>query len=77
MVKSSVDFNMLSSRKKKQQNKRLLKHLSESDTIFVIGQSNHEAQIEGRANVAAKNTSLNNINDPTQVNGSEVGYAQT
>ena len=38
----------------------------------MIGRSNREAQTESRANVADKNTSLNDINDTNQVNGSQV-----
>ena len=41
---------MVSKRKKKQQNEKLLSQLSESDTYFMIGQNNHEAQTEDRSN---------------------------
>ena len=38
----------------------------------MMGQSNHEAQTESRAEVANKNSSLNDTNDPTQFTGSQV-----
>ena len=59
---------MVSTREKKQQNLRLLSQLSESNAGFMVGQCNHEAQFESRANTVDRNTSLNDTNDPTQVN---------
>ena len=38
----------------------------------MMGQSNHEAQTESRANAADGDTCLNEANDPTQVNSSQV-----
>ena len=37
---------MVSTRKKKQQNKRIFSQLSEGDTDFMIGKSNHDVQNE-------------------------------
>ena len=72
MVNSTVDFNMVSTRKKKQQNRRFLRQLTESHPDIMIKQSNHDAQNERRASVGDGDTSFNGTNDPTQVNGSQV-----
>ena len=58
---------MVSTRKKKQQNKRLFGQLSEGDTDFVVGQSNHDVQNENVDNVAHGGTSPDNANHLTQV----------
>ena len=63
---------MVSSRKKKQQNKRLFSKLGEADTDFIIGHSNHGLQTENRGNMVNVNTSSDNTNNPTQVNHSQV-----
>ena len=44
MVNSFVGFNMVSTWKKKHQNKKLFSQLDEFDAAFMIGKSNHEAQ---------------------------------
>ena len=72
LVNSTVESNMFSTRKKKQQNKRLLIQLMETGADFMIGQSNHEIQTESKTNVADRHTSLNDTNDPTQVNSPQV-----
>ena len=64
---------MISPRKKKQQNRRLFCQLGESDANFSIGQSDHDAQTESRANAADGDTSLSNRNNLNQVEGSQVG----
>ena len=46
----------------------LYSQLSERDTDFMIGPSNHDEQPESRDNVICTSTSLDNINNPTQVN---------
>ena len=38
----------------------------------MIGQSNHETQTENRANTADGDTSLNDTNNPTQIDGSQL-----
>ena len=68
LVNSFVDFRMVSTRKKRQENKMLLSQLSESDTNFMIGQSNYEAQLENRIITTERTTTLNNTTNPTQVN---------
>ena len=65
---SSVDVEMVSARKKKQQNNKLFSQLSEGDTDFVIGQSNHDVQNENVDDVAHRGTSPDNANHLTQVN---------
>ena len=72
MVNSTADFNRVSTRKKKQENKRVLSQLSESDAEFLIRQTNREAQTENRSNVADGDISLNNANSLTQISGSQV-----
>ena len=67
MVNSTVDFVMVSTRKKKQQNRRLLSQLIESDADFMVGQSSHEAQTKNRANLAHRDFSLNDTNDPLKL----------
>ena len=63
---------MVAARKKRQQNKRLLSQLSESDTDFMIGRNNHETHTESGTNTVEKNMTSNNANDPTQANSSQV-----
>ena len=63
---------MVSTRKKRQQNKRLLNQLSESDTDFVLGQHDDEAQVESRVSTVDENITLNNENISTQANGSQM-----
>ena len=63
---------MVPTRNKKQQSKKLLSQLNESDPDFMIGQSNHEFQTESRANAADGNISSNDTNNPTQVSFSQV-----
>ena len=73
LVNSTDDFNMASTRKKKQQNKKLPSQLSESDADFIIGQSRHEAQTENRSNRADGDTSfLKNANSLNQVSSAQV-----
>ena len=67
-----VNFNMVSTRKKKQQNKKLFCQLDESDADFMIGQSNHEDQAGSKTNVVDIGISSNNMNDPIQVNSPQV-----
>ena len=67
MVSSFVNLNMVSNRKKEQQNKSLSSHINELDADFMTGQGNHEAQTESRANMVDKGISLNNLNGSIQV----------
>ena len=46
--------------------------MSDSTAIFMVGQSNGEAQVESRANAKDGDTSLKNIKDPSQVNASQL-----
>ena len=59
---------MVSVRKKKQQNKKFFSQLDKSATDFMIGQSNHEAQVASKTNVVDIAPSSNNLNDLIQVN---------
>ena len=63
---------MVSTRKKKPQNKRLFSQLSESDADFMTGESNHEAQASNRFNAIDEGTSSNKITDLVQVNSPQV-----
>ena len=65
---STVDFNMVSIRKKKE----LLSQLNNSDADIMIGQSYHEARTESRANAVDRDTSLNKTNGSFQISGSQV-----
>ena len=63
---------MVSTRKKKQQNKRLFSQLSEGDPDLMIGKSNHDVQKENRDSVTYRGTSSDNTNNVTQVNYPQV-----
>ena len=63
---------MASTRKKKQQSKKLFIQLSEKDTHFMIGQSNQDEQAESRDCMIYRGTSSDNTNNPTQVNYPQV-----
>ena len=63
---------MVSTRKKKQQSKRVLSQLSETDADFVIGQNSHEAQTENRSiSVYDGDISLTNANSLNQISGAQ------
>ena len=53
---------MVPTRKKKQQKKRLYSQLTERDTDFMIGQSNHDAQNENIDSVTYRSRSSDNTN---------------
>ena len=72
LFNSFVAVKMLSTRKTRQQIKRLLSQLNDSDTDFMIAQNNHETQFENRTNTADWNITLNNTNNRSQVSGSPV-----
>ena len=59
---------MISTRKKRQQNKKLFSQLSERGTYFMIVQSNKDEQTNSRDNMICRGTSSDNINNPIQVN---------
>ena len=63
---------MVFTRKKKQQNKRLLSQLDESDADFMIGQNNHEGQAGSKTIVVDIGSSSINIECPNQVNSPQV-----
>ena len=46
MINSILGVKMVSTRKEKQQNKKLFSQLSEEDVDFMIGQSNHDVENE-------------------------------
>ena len=53
---------MVSTPKKRQQNKRQLSQLGESDIEYMIGKNRHETQTGGRVDTVDENTTLNNAN---------------
>ena len=63
---------MVFTRKKKQQNKKFLSQLSESDADFMIGRSNQSAEAKVEENSTRRGNSLNNTNDTTQANYPQV-----
>ena len=63
---------MVSTRKKKQQNKRLFSQLSERDTDFMVGQSNDDVQNENINSATHRGRCSDNSNSLTQVNYSQV-----
>ena len=72
MGNSIVDVEMVSTRKKKQQNKRLFSHSGERDTDFMSGQSNQVEQIESRDNMICRGTFSDKMSNATQVNYPQV-----
>ena len=72
LVSSVVNFNMVSTRLKRQQKKRLLSQLRECNTEFMIGRNRHETQPGNRANAMDKNTTPSNADISIQVNSSQV-----
>ena len=72
MVNSLVKFTKVSTRKKRQQNKRFFNRLGESDADFMIGQSNHESQAGSRTNMADRGISSNSMNDLIEAFNSQV-----
>ena len=69
LVNSIVD---LSTRKEKQEIKRLLSQLIERDTESMVGQSNQDDKTESRDNVICRVTSWENISNPTLGNYPQV-----
>ena len=63
---------MVSTRKKKQQNKRLFSQLSERDTDFMLWQGNQDEQTESRDNTLRRGTSSDNSSNPGQINYPQV-----
>ena len=59
---------MVSTRKKKEQNRRFCSQMSKSDTDLMNGQSNHDVQTESRERMTYTSTSSDNTNNPTQGN---------
>ena len=72
LVNSIVDVKMVSTRKKRWQNKRLFSQLSDRDTDIMIGQNNQNKQVECREDVICRGTSLGKVHNPTQVNYPQV-----
>ena len=60
---------MFSNQKKKQQNRRLLNQLFESDADFIFGQSSYKNHTKSRIHVADRLTILYNLYHPTQIKG--------
>ena len=63
---------MVSTRKKKQQNKKFFIELSEKVFDFLIGRSNQDEQIESRGYILYRGTSSDNANHPVQINYRQV-----
>ena len=72
LVNSIVDGKMVSTKKKKQQNKKLFSQLGEKNTDFMAEQKNRDEQTESRDNMICRGTSWDNISNPTQVNYPQV-----
>ena len=72
LVNSTVDSNMVSTRKKKELKKKLLRQLSESDADFMIGQRDHKTQTESRDYTADRNISVYYTKDPSLVKSPQV-----
>ena len=68
LVNSIFDGKVVSTWKKKQQYKKHFSQLSEGDTNFMIGQSNHDVQSENIDSVTHRGNSSDNTNNLTQVN---------
>ena len=64
---------MVSTRKKKQQNKRFFSQLSETNNDFMMGQSNHDVQNENIHSVAHRGTSSDHTIKLTQVKYPQAG----
>ena len=73
LVNSIADKKMVSTRKKKQQNKRLFGQMSGRDTDFMIGQSTQDQQTENRDDRTCRGTSSDNADNPTETNCPQVG----
>ena len=67
LVISNVDVEMVSTRNKKQQNKKLPRQFSEKDNDVMIGQSNQGEQTESRDNMLCRGTSSDNAINPAQI----------
>ena len=63
---------MVSTQINRQQNKRLLSQLGESDIDFMIGQNSHETQRGNRAKTVDQNATLINANNSVQVNSAQM-----
>ena len=63
-----VDVGMVSTRSKKQQNKKFFSQLSERDTDFMIGQSSQDEQTESRVNMFCRGTSSDNASNLARIN---------
>ena len=57
---------MVSTEKKKQQNKKLLSQSGESEADLMIGKINHKAKAGSRENTTSWGNILNNTNDTNQ-----------
>ena len=64
---------MVSTTKKRQQNKRFFSQLSERDDHFLIGQSNQDEQTESRDNMLCRGTSSDNASNLAQINYLQAG----
>ena len=72
LVNSTVDFQVVFTRNRKEQNKKLFGQLRESDAKHLIGKSNHEAHAGSRANIVDKDKSLKYTKDSYEVKISKV-----
>ena len=59
---------MVSTWRKKQQNRRIFSHLSEAGIEYIIGQSKHGVQTESGDIMLDSGTHLDKANNPAQVN---------
>ena len=67
-----VSLAMVSTRKGRQQNRRLFSQLDEFDDDFLIRRDSHNTLAESRASVTSENVALNNRAHRALANGSPV-----
>ena len=72
LVDSVVNVEILSTRNKKHQNKKLFNQLSEKSTDYSIGQSNQKEQTEITYNMICRGNPSDNASNPTQINYPQV-----
>ena len=63
---------MVSTRRRRQQNRRHLSQLGEFDGHFTLVQNNHNILVESKASLTGKNVAFNNTNHSVLANGSQV-----
>ena len=70
-----VGVSIVSTRKKRQQNKKIFSQISDSDTDFVIGRKNLEIQTESRMGRVEESVTSNNSDDSNPVDCSQIVFS--